>query len=267
MAKNSFKPFDYTYGVGMEFKASSAKQVKDKMKNGLDSLSKMIQSYEKVLKIDPNADLSKLFVEMSKIQGLVSAIEKSENPFASFVDKGLLSRIEALETDLAATSAISNEVKNNLSGLTSGISSMTEALKAAGAIKFPATFDNLFGNVEDKSKQIKTLQDQIKTISDNLEKLEELNLNVSDIFNSESSGNKKDVDIKKVQDLIKKFYEIRNQLSDISTMDSGKIQNAITQISDIGIELSNAIKNLSEDQLKSLKIDDDIVAVEIDDLI
>ena len=54
---------DFTYGVGLDINASSFKQVKDSLKLNLDSLSKMVKSYGKVLKIDPVA-----FIIVAKIE-------------------------------------------------------------------------------------------------------------------------------------------------------------------------------------------------------
>ena len=72
MAKKGFS--DFTYGVGLEITASSFKQVKDDLKLNLDSLSKMVKSYGKVLKIDPNADLSKLFEEANLEESIFKGV-------------------------------------------------------------------------------------------------------------------------------------------------------------------------------------------------
>ena len=43
---------DYSYGVGLEYNASSYKQVKDAMKGDMDALLKLAKSYNEAIKID-----------------------------------------------------------------------------------------------------------------------------------------------------------------------------------------------------------------------
>ena len=170
---------DFTYGVGLELNATSFKQIKNELKLNLDSLSKMVKSYGKVLKIDPNADLSKLFDEVKKIQSIVSGINGSDNSFAGFVDKGVLSRIAALENGLLAIGKTSKEVEANISGLKTAINTVTESLKGAGQAKFPATFNNLFGNATDRSSEIKQVADQIRQLEVQLKNFQSLSKEIN----------------------------------------------------------------------------------------
>ena len=43
---------DYSYGVGLEYNASSYKQVKDAMKSNMDALLKMAKAYNDAIKIE-----------------------------------------------------------------------------------------------------------------------------------------------------------------------------------------------------------------------
>ena len=248
---NNFKNFDYTYGVGMEFKATSAKQVKDVLKVNLDSLSKMVRDYNKVLKIDPNADMSKLFEEMRKLKGVVDGINDSDNSFASFVDKGTLTRIEALETDLKGIDAVSKEVKADLKGLKDTVVSLLEPLKASGQIKFPATFDNLFGDIKDQSAKIKDVTDQI----------DKLNISIKNLQNSKSAfQGSTDTELdpmtstSQVKAWISEFKELQKQLSG-STLEKLNIQEleaTIFKLSNLGQKLNAALSTFGEEDMAGI---------------
>ena len=250
MASN-FKNFDYTYGVGMEFKATSAKQVKDLLKTNLDSLSKLVKDYNKVLKIDPNADLSKLFAEMQKIKGVVDGINGSANPFSGFVDKGLLGRIASLEHGLQSVSAISNEVKSSMSGLRDIITSVIEPLKASGQIKFPATFDNLFGNIADKSAEIKNVVDQIDNLTTKLSNLNSKKISLDDSYDLTLDG----VDLKQVKAWISEFHSLEREIAKSKSFNIDELYAKVSKLSELGANINAAIGTFSEADFSKIGID------------
>ena len=252
---------DFTYGVGLEVTASSFKQVKDELKLNLDSLSKMVKSYGKVLKIDPNADLSKLFEEMKKIKSVVDGINGSDNSFGDFVDKGVLSRIALLESGLNSVSATSKEVEANLSGLKSSIDAITGVLKMSGQSKFPATFDNLFGNVSDQSAKIQNVKSQIESTKSDLARLQELWENLG--FPKANKNWNAD----EIFDWITRIDDIKSELSDVSKIDSKQLSSFVTELETIGSRLGSAIASMSSDQLKSFQLNDEYVITEIDECI
>ena len=252
---------DFTYGVGLDINASSFKQVKDSLKLNLDSLSKMVKSYGKVLKIDPNADLSKLFNEMQKIKSIVDGIDGSNNSFAGFVDKGVLGRIASLESELLTIKSTSKEAETNLSGLTASIASMTESLKAAGAVKFPATFDNLFGNLEDKTAKIKNVQNTIGTIEASLTKLQNLWENLG------SPKASKNWNEDQVFDWIARIDDIKMALGDTSKLNATQLNSFVQELESIGMKLGSAIASMSADKLESFQLNDEYVIAEIDECI
>jgi DNA repair exonuclease SbcCD ATPase subunit len=252
---------DFTYGVGLEINATSFKQVKDDLKVNLDSLSKMVKSYSKVLKIDPNADLSKLFEEMRKVKSIVDGINHSDNSFAGFVDKGVLGRIESLESSLKAVGDTSTEIKSNIESLKTSIVSLVEPLKAAGQIKFPATFENLFGDITDQSAQIKNVTNTIKTVESNLAKLKTM---------WESLGSldaKTDWNDTEILNWIKRIEEIQDELSRASDIDPKKLQKFVIELDNIGSKLGSAMASMSEDKLAFFRIDEEYVVDSINDVI
>lgn len=252
---------DFTYGVGLEVTASSFKQVKDELKLNLDSLSKMVKSYGKILKIDPNADLSHLFEEMKKIKSVVDGINGSNNSFGDFVDKGVLSRIASLESGLNSVSATSKEVEANLSGLKSSIDSITGVLKMSGQSKFPATFDNLFGNVSDQSAKIQNVKNQIKSMESDIARLQELWENLGfPKANKNWNGDE-------IIDWITRIDDIKSELSSVSNFDSKQLSSFVSELETIGSRLGSAIASMSSDQLKSFQLNDEYVITEIDECI
>lgn len=252
---------DFTYGVGLEINATSFKQVKDDLKVNLDSLSKMVKSYSKVLKIDPNADLSKLFEEMRKVKSIVDGINNSDNSFAGFVDKGVLGRIESLESSLKAVGDASTEIKSNIESLKTSIVSLVEPLKAAGQIKFPATFENLFGDIKDQSAQIKNVTNTIKQVESSLAKLQTMWESLGSL---DANTDWNDTEI---LNWIKRIEEIQDELSSASDIDPKKLQKFITELNSIGSKLGSAMASMSKDKLTSFRIDEEYVVDSINDVI
>lgn len=247
---------DFTYGVGLEIKAESFKQVKDDLKLNLDSLSKMVKSYGKVLKIDPNADLSKLFEQMRKLQSIVDGIDGSDNSFSGFVDKGTLSRIAALEDNLTEVNTTSEEVKVRLSELKSNIASLTETLKAAGAVKFPATFENLFGNTEDQSAKIKNLTEQINKYKEQIKVFSSTSNKIDSYFNGSQKINVSN-DVNQISDWIIEFENLKDKLEENLSPD--ELYKVEQEIADIGIKLHNTLKNMPSEEFVKFKVDSQYV--------
>lgn len=246
---------DFSYGVGLEFNATSFKQVKDVLKVNLDSLSKMVKDYGKVLKIDPNADLSKLFGEMQKIKSVVDGINSSDNSFAGFVDKGLLSRIAALESGLESVSTISDTIKANMSGLKDSISSAIEPLKASGQAKFPATFDNLFGNITDQSGKIKIITDQVKQLEGLMKQLHNMRFNIDDSVGLDLSKN---LDLSEAQydafwDMATDFEKLTNKLKEANPEE---LNGLVQQYYNVVSKMTSSFSNMSADQFEVIPIED-----------
>ena len=260
MAKNNgFVP--YTYGVGLELTASSFKQVKDDLKLNLDNLAKLVKSYGKVLKIDPNADFSTVFAEMQKLKSITDGINKSDNSFAGFVDKGVLERIASLENGLRSLDPASKSAQDGLNQLMSSIQLITNGLKDAGSIKFPATFDNLFGNVADQSVKIKAVQDSIKEVESGIVRLKELWENLGTPSPAKSWNGDQ------VFDWISRIDDIKTELSSASTIDTKQLTSFVAELETIGLQLGKAIASMSPQQLKSFQLNDEYVISEIDQVI
>ena len=111
---------------------------------------------------------------MRKIKGIVDAVGDSDVSFGNFVDKGTLSRIAALENSLQAVSETSEDVKGSLSGLKQEVATVVDVLKQAGAIKFPATFENLFVDIQDQTDNIQRAKDSIKDLKADVQGLKRL---------------------------------------------------------------------------------------------
>lgn len=258
---------EFTYGVGLEITAQSFKQVKDDLKTNFNSLAKMVKSYEKVLKIDPDADLSKLFEEMRKVQSIVDGINSSDNSFSGFVDKGTLGSIAALETRLSDIDSTSDRVNAQLTELKDIISKLISPLKEAGNIKFPATFENLFNNFEDQSSKIKTVSDSIAILRNSITELKKISEDASGIY-SDVNIKGSSIDSKQIEQLMSQFFDAKNMLENMSDLDDTQAKDLISRIKDIGLQLSNAIKGFSNDQLlDQFGIDETFVITDIDELI
>lgn len=252
------KPVHYTYGVGMEFVATTGKQVKDELKSNLDSLSKLIKQYNEVLKVNPDADLSKLFNEMKKLQSVVSGINNSNNTFSDFVDKGVLDRVAKLESGLQTISSTANAVKTDLDGLKSSIASITDAVKGAGQSKFPATFDNLFGDVKDQSAKIKETVQQIDALKSSLGVFDKLRKEIVK-FNNDESSIGKNASLDQMRDWIMDFEDLKEKLAEQSSLNFNEISKTTQEITSIAIKLSNALQNENFHDFKGLGISPDYI--------
>ena len=245
-----FSSFDYTYGVGMEFKASSAKQVKDELKLNLETLSKLVKSYGKVLKIDPNADLSKLYDEMHKIKGIVDGINSSNNSFSNFVDKGVLSRISSLEESMLAISKSSQDAKGNILQLSEAIKVISDPLKSAGQAKFPATFKNLFGDVTDQTSKIKSITDELNRLKSSIQTLKNSKRDFDDSLFIEFD-NLNTEDIKK---WFEEFQQLRQKISDgiKNGINLSDFESDILKLSSLGQKLNSTLATITGEDFESL---------------
>jgi DNA repair exonuclease SbcCD ATPase subunit len=229
---------DFTYGVGLEINATSFKQVKDDLKVNLDNLSKMVKSYSKVLKIDPNADLSKLFEEMRKVKSIVDGINNSDNSFAGFVDKGTLSRIATLETELLYISSASKELRTNLSDLRTSVESVISPLKDAAEIKYPATSKNLL----DKTKEIKSTINKIHELESQLDKLGQLNTAIEQSMRG-LSGSSSSVSDDQILKWAEQYDDLAIQMRSLGKdLNPAELLKIVEQFGDASIKLNNALR-------------------------
>ena len=155
---------DFSYGVGLEYNASSYKQVKDQLKGNLDGLLKMANAYSKMLEVDPSADFSQILKELKETRQFIDQIKNSGNPFSEFIDKGVLSRIATLEKGVQT-------LIEKVPQLGDAFKTTFGEIKDIGGEKFSGTFDKIFadksGKINSVSKEIRDLQNEIK----NFEKL------------------------------------------------------------------------------------------------
>jgi TP901 family phage tail tape measure protein len=238
---------DFTYGVGLDINASSFKQVKNDLKLNLDTLSKMVKSYGKVLKIDPNADLSKLYDEVRKIQSIVNGINGSDNSFAGFVDKGVLTRIASLETGLNAINATSKELETTLSGLKSSIAATVEPLTAAGSVKYP----NFFEGLKDQSAEIQKVQDQIKKLEDYSEKASEIANNIDNALRG--NGKKTRVGNNGIQEWVKQFHALEEVAN--SGASAKQLLSMTEQYGEASSKLYTVLRTMSAEQISTSGLD------------
>lgn len=245
---------NYTYGVGLELEANSFKQIKNELKVNLDNLSKMVKSYGKVLKIDPNADLSKLFTEVRKIQSIVDGINSSDNAFAGFVDKGVLGRISTLEEGLKSVSSMSDEIKSSMAGLRESISSALDPLKASGQAKFPATFDSLFGNTKDQSGQIQQVKNQLTQLKEFYKQFDIIKKDLDGVFNVNFSKNSglSDTQFEQFYDTVDTFQNLTSKLKSASP---NEMSGLMQQYKSVVGQMINLFGGMSDAQFNDTFID------------
>lgn len=252
MGKNGFKKFDYSYGVGLTMEASSFKSVKDELKKNMDTLSKMVKGYSKVLEINPDADLSEVFSELSKMKGLMEGIAGSDNALAGFIDKGILDRIKKTEDAMASLGAQTTQIKDMFS-------TMLAPLMKAGEFAEPVRFQQLFGDIPDVSKQIKVMEGQAAQIEDIAERIQKAKENLGDTpIAIETSGTKE------IQAKTKEFKQLKTELDNmleglsakdtVDISDFDEIEKVISRISKLSLEIDGMYLGLSKGN--KTKIDD-----------
>lgn len=234
---------DFTYGVGLEITAQSFKQVKDDLKLNLDNLAKMVRGYGKILKVDPNADLSTLFEEMKKVKSIVDGINASDNLAAGFVDKGVLQRIAALETSIGSVSSLCHELNTEFSKLNTSMRPLTDA----GRIKFP----NISENIKNYSEDIKQTQNELKNLETFVDKVSTMVTEIDGALR----GNHKKPSFKNsdVQLWIEQFRELESLIA------SGAGAEEISEITEkYQISLMNfytVLRTMGAEQIKQLGLD------------
>lgn len=233
----------FTYGVGLELNASSFKSVKDTLKSDLDSLSKMVKAYNKMLEINPNIDLSEVIKEFKDMQTVISQIKGSSNPFSEFVDKGLLNRISTLETSMEQMTSMSEKFSEQLSALMESVSS---DIKGVGEFKFPKTFGQLFDDAEvaKKEKEIDTLKNKIIQLKQELDNLGALDSGIFDVFSADTTGeNKKTFD--EINQMLNDFDQLYKKIQsfDFSKGNILDIKPLVRQAAELGTKIQNAFSD------------------------
>jgi hypothetical protein len=233
----------FTYGVGLELNASSFKSVKDTLKSDLDSLSKMVKAYNKMLEINPNIDLSEVIKEFKDMQTVIFQIKGSSNPFSEFVDKGLLNRISTLETSMEQMTSMSEKFSEQLSALMESVSS---DIKGVGEFKFPKTFGQLFDDAEvaKKEKEIDTLKNKIIQLKQELDNLGALDSGIFDVFSADTTGeNKKTFD--EINQMLNDFDQLYKKIQsfDFSKGNILDIKPLVRQAAELGTKIQNAFSD------------------------
>lgn len=229
---------DYSYGVGLEYNASSYKQVKDTMKDNMDDLLKMAKAYNEAIKVDPNVDMSKMVSEFRKLATIIEQTEKSGNPFSEFVDKGILNRVANLEQNMQQLTQTSSELKNV-------VEHMFDGIKDAGSAKLPGTYNDLFKGV---TKEADQFQVKLSEVIDKISKLNSLKkFNLTGLLND-------DVDVGKVNlDKLYKWFDDYEKLvekyqNDIELDDFAGQEKALKEMQDLLSKIKKAFDSGLNDQ-------------------
>lgn len=222
---------DFSYGVGLEYNASSYKQVKDQLKGNLDNLKQLADAYNKMIKVDPTTDLSKVIEEFKEVKLFIDQIKSSGNPFSEFVDKGVLNRIATLEQNMQSLTSISSELKNTLSSAFGDI-------KATGLEKFSGSFDKIFSN---KAAEITDISNKIQNLSKELEKLEDLNFLPSAKFETKDIKVNK-ATVSELKQWISEFKKVYEEYGNINLDDTTNLSAKAEQLREIGTKISQALQ-------------------------
>lgn len=238
---------DYSYGVGLEYNASSYKQVKDAMKGDMDALLKLAKSYNEAIKIDPNVDMSKMISALKELARIIDQTEKSGNPFSEFVDKGILSRVAALEQNIEALTTSSSELKQT-------VDHMFDGIKSVGREKFSGSFDDIFGY---KSKEIDEIAESIKKLSNEIDKLKTIPSPTVGTFNRSTKEQKiSSASVKELDSWVEEYKKLADEVDDIDPSDFEKMGPALKRMRELGMSIKEALelpniqksKNFSEYQ-------------------
>lgn len=251
MAKKNFN--DFTYGVGVEINANSFKQVKDDLKTNFDVLKKLVKSYEDILKINPDADLSDLFKQLQEIKSITDGINKSDNSFAGFVDKGVLQRVSELENSMMNLVSKSDQASNHLAEIRTQFIQMVGSLKQAGQIKMPGTYQDLFSGAKNQTANIKSAQDELK-------ELETLEANLFKVIDSIEKKAQPSSISGNIRDLV-------NEFDDAFDIDNMSISKSVDKLEEMGVQLHGALQNLTSEELKQYGLTDNSIIQSIDDFL
>ena len=230
---------DFSYGVGLEYNASSYKQVKDQLKGNLDNLKDLADAYSKWIKVNPDTDLTQLLTGLKSIKGFIDQIKTSGNPFDEFIDKGVLERVADLEKKMQGLIDKSASVKDAMEDATS-------AIKAAGEQKYIGTSDKLFSN---KSEEIKKTTEQIKQLNALLDELNNKSQKVTkkgkvtDYTALVLSGVDEDIEkasIKQVQQWFKDWDNAIAKFDELDFSNPKKVIETIKEIQEASAKLYQA---------------------------
>ena len=189
------------YGIGLEIEAKSFKQVKDHLKAELKSIVQMTADYEKALKLDPDFDLSKLFIAIKNIQAITDGMVNSDNPLSGFVDKEVFSRLTALEDKLKSIAQISESAIK--------MPDTTKQLQDIGKSKFPAN-----NQIVQYTKAVKTCTDNIVALNKAKEQLD----------NSPEAYLSEEVNIEQMKKWAEEYQKLQKEMSD-----SKKLQDKVSK--------------------------------------
>ena len=248
---------DFTYGVGLELNASSFKSVKDTLKGEFDNLGKMVKAYNKMLEINPDADLSEVIKEFKDMQTVISQIKGSSNPFSEFVDKGLLNRISTLENSMKQMMSMSEKFGAQLDTVMKSVSS---DIKGVGEFKFPGTFGQLFDDVEKKNKEIDTLKNKITQLKQELDNLGTLDSGILDVLSADNTGqNKKTFD--EINQMLNDFEQLYKKITSFDTSKGNilDIKPLVRQAAELGTQIQNAFSDYDFYDAFDEKFGEDII--------
>ena len=223
---------DYSYGVGLEYNASSYKQVKDAMKSNMDALLKMAKAYNEAIKIDPDVDMSKMVSAFKELATIINQTKQSGNPFSEFVDKGILNRVFNLEQNLGSLTKTSAELKKT-------VDSMFDGIKNVGKEKFSGSFDDIFGY---KSKEIDDVTESIKKLNAEIDNLKKIPSATTGTFNRSTKEQKiSKASVKEVEDWIKEYQKLADEVDSIDPSDFEKIGPALKRMRELGMSIKESL--------------------------
>ena len=222
---------DYSYGVGLEYNASSYKQVKDAMKDNMDDLLKLAKSYSEAIKVDPSIDISKMISALKELATIIDQTEKSGNPFSEFIDKGVLNRVSNLEQNMQSLTRTSSELKET-------IEQAFGEIKNIGKLKFPGTFDEIFGY---KKKEAEATLETIKALTDEIDKLRKIQGPSVGTFNrsTKEQGIQK-ASVKDLESWINKYKELESEAEDLGD-DVEKVAPILKEMRELGMKIKEAL--------------------------
>lgn len=224
---------DYSYGVGLEYNASSYKQVKDAMKSNMDALLKMAKAYNDAIKIDPDVDMSKIVSAFKELSTIINQTKQSGNPFSEFVDKGVLNRVSNLEQNLGSLTKTSAELKKT-------VNSMFDDIKNVGKEKFSGSFDSIFGY---KSKEIDEVAESIKNLNNEIDKLKKIPTATVGTFNRSTKEQKiSSASVKELDSWVKEYKKLEDEVDSIDPSDFEKIGPALKRMRELGMSIKEALE-------------------------
>lgn len=256
-SKKNFNKF--TYGVGLKVEASTFKQVRDDIKLNLETLKKLVKSYEKRLELKPDADLSDLFEQMEEVKSITDGINKSDNSFAGFVDKGVLNRISELENGMMNLVSTSKQATANLNEMRAEFSAMVGSLKEIAKVTIPGTYQYEYDGSRNQNANIQQTKDKIE----DLNSLEDEVYKIVDNINKAVDKASSNINIEKIKgnlgNLINEFYASID-------LNNASILRPINEITELGAQIEIALQSLSSDEAAKYNVVDNSIISYLDDL-